>query len=144
MRCVYLRIYSAPVTPATGPFGAWKPRLKSNLSRKSTDSTILSKCLKWRRPVWPLPPVPLAGTMHHPGYLSPCVRSIDWPRSDPALDRSGEGIGNGLEAPRYVFRTSRHGSLLVLSEACHHERTASFLDPNLSEHVLLIILELEG
>ncbi len=64
--------------------------------------------------------------------------------ADSALNRSGEGIGNGLEAPRYVFRTSRHGSLLVLLEVSHHEMTASFLDTNLSEHVLLIIVELEG
>ncbi len=64
--------------------------------------------------------------------------------TDPALDRSGEGIGNGLEAPRYVSRTSRHGSLLVLSMACHHKMTASFLDTNLSEHVLLIIVDEDG
>ncbi len=33
---------------------------------------------------------------------------------------------------------------LCIVRACHHEMTASFLDTNLSEHVLLIILELEG
>ncbi len=57
--------------------------------------------------------------------------------TDPALDRSGEGIGNGLEAPRYIFRTSHHGSLLVLSVDSHHGTTVPFLDINLSEHILL-------
>jgi len=57
------------------------------------------------------------------------------------LDRSGEGIGNGLEAPKYVSHTSRHGSLLVLSVDSHHGMTASFLDTNLSKHVLFIIVE---
>ena len=33
---------------------------------------------------------------------------------------------------------------LCIVRACHHERTASFLDTNLSEHALLIIVDLEG
>ncbi len=33
---------------------------------------------------------------------------------------------------------------LCIVRACHHKMTASFLDTNLSEHVLLIIVELEG
>jgi len=74
------------------------------------------------------------GPLHRPAAVG----------TDPALDRSGEGIGNGLEAPRYVSRTSRHGSLLVLSVAGHRKMTASFLDTNLSEHVLLIIVDEEG
>ena len=56
------------------------------------------------------------GRLHRPAAVG----------TDPALDRSGEGIGNGLEAPRYVSRTSRHGSLLVLSVAGHRKMTASF------------------
>ncbi len=33
---------------------------------------------------------------------------------------------------------------LCIVRACHHKMTACFLDTNLSEHVLLIIVELEG
>ncbi len=62
----------------------------------------------------------------------------------PALDRSGEEIGNGLEAPRYVSRTSRHGSLLVLSVASHHGMTVPYLDINITNHVLSIIVEWKG
>ena len=74
------------------------------------------------------------GRLHRPAAVG----------TDPALDRSGEGIGNGLEAPRCVSRTSRHGSLLVPSVDSHHKMTDPFLDTNLSEQFLLIIVDEEG
>ena len=65
-------------------------------------------------PVWLLPPVPLAHAASVPSPGSGCG-------TGPTLDRSGEGMGNGLEAPRYVSCTARHGSLLDSLVASHFD-----------------------